>query len=190
MQNFKNPESEFAFKKREVCTGSQKSHKECYESLGFLIKQRDEIYSDAIRESWLTGIKNKLPRQSISGMLDQKKREFRDDGTIKSYRCSCTRFSGFLVDYGSESFSRKRQLVCLGVGISCLWDSGHRRYSMANYLKIFIWQFPKKQTGYIQGINMVIVQIGNVLVRTTFLIQTYNLSDIYIEEYRVFRSFE
>lgn len=45
-------------------------------------------------------------RESISGLLDQKKREFRDDGTIKSYRCSCTRFCRFLIDHGYESFKQ------------------------------------------------------------------------------------
>ena len=45
-------------------------------------------------------------REAISGLLDQKKREFRDAGTIKSYRCSCTRFCRFLVDHGYESFNQ------------------------------------------------------------------------------------
>ena len=38
-------------------------------------------------------------REAISGLLDQKKREFRAAGTIKSYRCSFTRFCRFLVDH-------------------------------------------------------------------------------------------
>ena len=45
-------------------------------------------------------------REAISGLLNQKKQEFREDGTIKSYRCSCTRFCRFLVDHGYESFSQ------------------------------------------------------------------------------------
>ena len=45
-------------------------------------------------------------REAISGLLDQKKREFRDEGTIKSYRCSCTRFCRFLIDHGYESFKQ------------------------------------------------------------------------------------
>lgn len=45
-------------------------------------------------------------REAVSGLLDQKKREFRADGTIKSYRCSCTRFCKFLVDHGYESFNQ------------------------------------------------------------------------------------
>ena len=45
-------------------------------------------------------------KEAISGLLDQKRREFRDAGTIKSYRCSCTRFCRFLVDHGFESFNQ------------------------------------------------------------------------------------
>ncbi len=45
-------------------------------------------------------------REAVSGLLDQKRREFRDAGTIKSYRCSCTRFCRFLVEHGYESFSQ------------------------------------------------------------------------------------
>lgn len=43
-------------------------------------------------------------REAIDGLLEQKKREFREPGTIKSYRCACTRFCRFLVDGGYESF--------------------------------------------------------------------------------------
>lgn len=50
-------------KEKEVCSSSQKSHRDCYESLGLFIKQRDGSYSEAIRESWLAEIKNELPRQ-------------------------------------------------------------------------------------------------------------------------------
>lgn len=52
---------------------------------------------------------DKLPswcKEAILGLLNQKKREFRDIGTIKSYRCSCTRFCRFLIDHGYESFSQ------------------------------------------------------------------------------------
>ena len=45
-------------------------------------------------------------RKAITGLLDQKEREFRDAGTIKSYRCSCTRFCRFLVGHGYESFNQ------------------------------------------------------------------------------------
>ena len=37
-------------KEKEVCSSSQKSHRDCYESLGLFIKQRDGSYSEAIRE--------------------------------------------------------------------------------------------------------------------------------------------
>ena len=47
----------------------------------------------------------------------------------------------------------------------------------------------QKATGYIQEINMVIVQMENVLVRTTFLIQKYNLTDIYAARYKEFQIF-
>ena len=50
-------------KEKEVCSSSQKSHRDCYESLGLFIKQRYGNYSEAIRESWLAEIKNELPRQ-------------------------------------------------------------------------------------------------------------------------------
>lgn len=45
-------------------------------------------------------------KEAISGLLDQKSREFRTAGTIKSYRCSCTRFCRFLLDHGYESFNQ------------------------------------------------------------------------------------
>lgn len=45
-------------------------------------------------------------KKAISGLLDQKRREFRDAGTIKSYRCSCTRFCKFLIDHGYDSFGQ------------------------------------------------------------------------------------
>lgn len=45
-------------------------------------------------------------REAVSGLLKQKKREFRESGTIKSYRCSCTRFCNFLIGHGYESFKQ------------------------------------------------------------------------------------
>lgn len=56
-------------------------------------------------------------REAIYGLLDQKKREFRNDGTIKSYRCSCTRFCRFLVDHGYESFSQISPTVIKGFSL-------------------------------------------------------------------------
>lgn len=46
-----------------MCSSSQKSYRDCYESLGLFIKQRDGSYSEVIRESWLAEIKNELSRQ-------------------------------------------------------------------------------------------------------------------------------
>ena len=43
-------------------------------------------------------------REAIGGLLHQKEREFRKTGTIKSYRCSCTRFCRFLAEKGYDSF--------------------------------------------------------------------------------------
>lgn len=40
-------------KEKEVCSNSQKSHRDCYKSLGLFIKQRDGNYSEVIRENWL-----------------------------------------------------------------------------------------------------------------------------------------
>ncbi len=45
-------------------------------------------------------------QEAIIGLLEQKKREFRQEGTIKSYQCFCTRFCRFLVEHGYESFKQ------------------------------------------------------------------------------------
>ena len=50
-------------KEKKVCSSSQKSHRDCYDSLGFFIKQREECYSAEIRERWFAKIKTELPRQ-------------------------------------------------------------------------------------------------------------------------------
>ena len=50
-------------KEKEVCSSSQKSHRDCYESLGLYMNQKNESYSDAIRESWFADIRNDLPSQ-------------------------------------------------------------------------------------------------------------------------------
>ena len=50
-------------KEKKVCSSSQKSYRDCYESLGLSMKQRNEGYSDAVCESWLADIKNELPSQ-------------------------------------------------------------------------------------------------------------------------------
>ena len=50
-------------KEKEICSSSRKSHRDCYESLRLFIKQRNEEYSDCIREGWISEIKTELPRQ-------------------------------------------------------------------------------------------------------------------------------
>jgi integrase len=45
-------------------------------------------------------------QEAITGLLAQKRREFRQEGTIRSYRCACTRFCRFLVDHDYESFKQ------------------------------------------------------------------------------------
>ena len=50
---------------------------------------------------------DKLPewcKEAITGLLEQKKREYRENGTLKSYRCSCASFCQFLIDHGYDSF--------------------------------------------------------------------------------------
>lgn len=44
-------------------------------------------------------------RQAVGGFLEQKRREFREQRTIKGYLYSCTRFCSFLVGRGLESFT-------------------------------------------------------------------------------------
>ena len=43
-------------------------------------------------------------KETINEFLLKKKREFKNDGTLRGIRCSCTRFCGFLVDHGYENF--------------------------------------------------------------------------------------
>lgn len=45
-------------------------------------------------------------RQAIDGFLNQKRREFRKSGTIRSYRYSCIRFCRFLLENGHQSFKQ------------------------------------------------------------------------------------
>lgn len=42
--------------------------------------------------------------QAIDSFLNKKRREFREKGTVRSYRYSCIRFCRFLLDNGHESF--------------------------------------------------------------------------------------
>ena len=75
-------------KEKEVCFSSQKSHRDCYESLGFFMKQRNEGYSEAIRESWLADIKNELPRQRYAVWVQYayQLEEMDSTGTISDRR--------------------------------------------------------------------------------------------------------
>jgi len=43
-------------------------------------------------------------RQAIESFLDQKKREFRTEGTVRAYQYSCIRFCRFLIGHGYDSF--------------------------------------------------------------------------------------
>ena len=45
-------------------------------------------------------------KEAITGLLEQKKREYRENGTLKSYRCSCASFCLFLIDHGYNSFKQ------------------------------------------------------------------------------------
>jgi len=56
---------------------------------------------------YMPTIYEKLPewcKEAIAGLLEQKKREHRERGTLRSYRCSCTSFCLFLIDHGYDSF--------------------------------------------------------------------------------------
>jgi integrase len=75
-------------KNKEVCSSSQKSHRDCYESLGLLMKQRNEVYSVAIRDSWFATIKDELPRQRCAVWVQYvfQLEELDSTGTISDRR--------------------------------------------------------------------------------------------------------
>jgi len=50
-------------KAKEVCYSSRKSHKDCYFSFVQFLEQTKQEYSDKARDSWLTWIRDKYPRQ-------------------------------------------------------------------------------------------------------------------------------
>ena len=80
-------------KEKEVCSSSQKSHRDCYESLGLFIKQRAESYSQTIRESWLAEIRNELPRQRCAVWVKYiyQLEEMDSTGTISDRRLYLSR---------------------------------------------------------------------------------------------------
>lgn len=56
---------------------------------------------------YIPTIYDELPewcKEAITGLLEQKEREYRERGTLRSYRCSCTSFCLFLIDHGYDSF--------------------------------------------------------------------------------------
>jgi len=50
-------------KEKEVCSSSQKSHKDCYLSLGQFLDREKKSYSKESRDEWLAWIKNEISRQ-------------------------------------------------------------------------------------------------------------------------------
>lgn len=50
-------------KEKKVCSSSQKSHRDCYESLGSYLKQNNTGYTVKARDEWFTEIKKRLPSQ-------------------------------------------------------------------------------------------------------------------------------
>jgi len=75
-------------KNKEVCSSSQKSHRDCYESFGLFMKQRNEVYSIAIRDSWFATIKDELPRQRCAVWVQYvfQLEELDSTGTISDRR--------------------------------------------------------------------------------------------------------
>lgn len=50
-------------KRKEVCSSSRKSHRDCYEALGDFMRKKNTSYSPEVREHWLDLIRNEIPRQ-------------------------------------------------------------------------------------------------------------------------------
>lgn len=49
-------------KRKEVCSSSRKSHRDCYEALGDFMRKKNTSYSPEVREHWLDLIRNEIPR--------------------------------------------------------------------------------------------------------------------------------
>lgn len=65
-----------------------------------------DIHPDG-KYKYIPTIYDELPewcKEAITGFLEQKKREYRKRGTLRSYRCSCTSFCLFLIDHGYDNF--------------------------------------------------------------------------------------
>lgn len=127
--------------KEKVCSSSQKSHRDCYESLGLFIKQRDVSYSESICESWLAEIKNKLPRQRYAVWVQYayQLEEMDSTGTISDCRLYLNRsnydklpalwrkdIDMYLVDCSSRYTARTLELtrIYCSAGLLLLDDIG------------------------------------------------------------------
>ena len=75
-------------KEKEVCASSRKSHKDCYESLGRFMCQRNETYSTLVREDWLLELKKELPAQryNVWRLYALQLEEMDSTGTISDRR--------------------------------------------------------------------------------------------------------
>lgn len=61
-------------------------------------KYSPTLYDDPMPPEWC--------KEAIAGLLEQKKRENRKNGTLKTYRCSCANFCLFLVSHGYDCFKQ------------------------------------------------------------------------------------
>lgn len=137
-------------KEKEVCFSSQKSHRDCYESLGLFIKQRDESYSEAIRESWLAEIKNELPRQRCAVWVQYiyQLEEMDSTGTISDRRFYLNRpnyaklpvlwqkdLDAYLADYSGRYTARTLEAtrIYCSEGLLFLEDMGVHAISDITY---------------------------------------------------------
>jgi len=81
----------------------------CYEeyvALGDIQPERRYQYAPSSLET--------LPiwcRQAIEGFLSQKRREFREKSTVRSYQYSCIRFCRFLMEHGYDSFRQLSPVI-------------------------------------------------------------------------------
>lgn len=67
-----------------------------------------DIYPDK-KYKYIPTMYDELPdwcKEAIAGLLEQKKREYRESGTLKTYRCSCASFCLFLIAHGYDSFKQ------------------------------------------------------------------------------------